>query len=129
AARVEPVDSLWRPLCLLLAGVAAYLQGDRAGAEPQLEEAARLSGSRAPALTSLCLSQRAMIAIERDDWQLADELIDRARALLEEWGLRRDPLSALAYAAAAAAGARQRRIDEAKDDLRRGIELLAALGE
>src|SRR5205085_261488 len=31
AADREPLDSLWRPLCLLLAGVAAYLQGDRAG--------------------------------------------------------------------------------------------------
>jgi LuxR family maltose regulon positive regulatory protein len=109
--------------------VAAYLQGDRSGAEQRLDEAARLSGSRAPALTSLSISQRAMIAIEQEDWERAEELTDRARTLLEEWGLRRDPLSAFTYAAAAAAQARRRRIDEAKHDLRRGIELLAALGE
>lgn len=129
AARSEPVDSLWRPLCFLLAGVAAYLQGDRAGAQPRLDEAVKLSGSRAPALTSLCIAQRAMIAIEQEDWELADELTERARTLLEEWGLGRDPLSAFTYAAAAAAKARQRRIDEAKHDLRLGVELLAALGE
>jgi LuxR family maltose regulon positive regulatory protein len=129
AARSEPVDSLWRPFCLVLVGVAAYLQGDRSGAELRLDEAARLSGSRAPALTALSDSQRAMIAIEQEDWELADELTERARALLEEWGLQRDPLSAFTYAAAAASEARQRRIDEAKHDLRRGIELLAALGE
>jgi LuxR family maltose regulon positive regulatory protein len=128
-ARSEPVDSLWRPVCLLLAGVAAYLQGDRSTAEPRLDEAARLSGSRAPALTSLSISQRAIIALEREDWELAEELTERARAFLEEWGLRRDPLSAFTYAAAAAAQARRRRIDEAKRHLRRGIELLAALGE
>lgn len=129
AARSEAVDSLWRPLCLLLAGVAAYLQGDRSGAERHLDEGARLSGTRAPALTALSISQRAMIAIEQEDWELAEELTGRARALIEEWGLRRDPLSAFSYAAAAAAQARRRRIDEAKHDLRRGIELLAALGE
>lgn len=129
AAHSEPVDSLWRPVCLLLAGVAAYLQGDRSQAEPRLQEAARLSGSRAPALTSLCVSQRAMIAIEQEDWELADELTERAKALLEEWGLKRDPLSAFTRAAAAATEARQRRIDEAKHDLRQGIELLAGLGE
>jgi LuxR family transcriptional regulator, maltose regulon positive regulatory protein len=88
-----------------------------------------LSGSRAPVLTSLSVSQRALIAIEREDWELADELTGRARTLLEEWGLRGDPLSAFTYAASAAVKARQRRIDEAKHDLRRGIELLAALGE
>lgn len=129
AVRSEPVDSLWRPVGLLLAGVAAYLQGDRCTAEPRLDEAARLSGSRAPALTALSISQRAMIAIEHEDWELAEELTERAQALLEEWGLRRDPLSAFTYAAAAASQARQRRIDEAKHHLRRGIELLAALGE
>jgi LuxR family maltose regulon positive regulatory protein len=88
-----------------------------------------LSGSRAPALTSLSISQRAMIAIEQEDWERAEELTERARALLEEWGLQGDPLSAFTYAAAAAAQARRRRIDEAKHDLRRGIELLTALGE
>ena len=129
SARSEPVDSLWRPFCLLLAGVADYLQGDRSGAEPRLDEAARLSGSRAPVLTSLCMAQRAMMAIEGEDWELADELIERAQVLLEEWGLTRDPLTAFTHAAAAAAEARQRRIDEAKRDLRRGVELLAALGE
>ncbi len=129
AADSEGLDSLWRPFCLLLAGVAAYLQGDRSRAEKRLNEAARLSGSRAPALTALSISQCAMIAIEREDWERAEELTERARALLEEWGLRSDPLSAFTYAAAAAAQARRRRIDEAKQHLRRGIELLAALGE
>jgi LuxR family transcriptional regulator, maltose regulon positive regulatory protein len=128
AAGLEPQDSLWRPLCLLLEGVAHYLQGDRAAAELELDGSIRLSGNSAPQITSLCLAQRAMVAIEREDWDLATELTDRATMVVEEWGLKGDPLSALTFAAAAASRSRAGRIDEAKRDLRQGIDLLAALG-
>ena len=129
AAESEPEHSPWRPVCLMLKAVAVHLQGDRAGAELVLEEGIRLSGSGYPSVTSLCLAQRAMIAIEREDWELASELTDRAAMVVEEWGLTMEPLSAIVFAAAAASRAHHGRIDEAKHDLRRGIDLLAALGD
>jgi LuxR family transcriptional regulator, maltose regulon positive regulatory protein len=129
AAEGEPEDSLWRPLCLLLGGVASYLQGDREAAERVLDEGIRLSGNSAPSVGALCLAQRAMLAIEREDWELASDLTDCATIVVEEWTLTDDPLCAFVFAAAAASRAHQGRIDEAKGDLRRGIDLLAALGD
>jgi LuxR family transcriptional regulator, maltose regulon positive regulatory protein len=125
----EPENSPWRSLCLLLAGADMHLRGDRAGAERALEESVRLNGNHAPSLASMCLSQRAMIAIERQDFDLAAELTDLAVAMAEEWDLADEPLSAIVFAAAAASRAHQGRIDEAKHDLRLGIDLLASLGD
>jgi LuxR family maltose regulon positive regulatory protein len=129
AAVSEPADSLWRPLCLLLGGVASYLRCDRDAGELQLDECARLSGDLAPNVTSLALAQLAMIALDREDWELAAELSDRATIVAEEWDLKQDPLSAIVFAAAAASRAHGGRIDEAKRDLRHGIDLLTALGD
>jgi LuxR family maltose regulon positive regulatory protein len=129
AVRSERGDSPWRPVCVLLGAIASYLQGDRDAAEPLLDEAIMLSGNRSPILTSLGLAQRAMIAIEREDWELAAELTDRAMVVVEEWDLTTVPLSALAFAAAAASRAHDGRIDEAKRDLRHGVDLLTALGD
>jgi LuxR family maltose regulon positive regulatory protein len=129
AAKGEPATSPWRALCQLVAGIGLHLRGERDGAEVVLDRAARLSGSATPALTCLGLAQRAMIAIERQDWEVAAEVTDRAAMMIEEWGLKDDPLSALTFAAAAATRAHAGRIDEAKHDLRRGVDLLAAMGE
>jgi LuxR family maltose regulon positive regulatory protein len=129
AAEREAEDSLWRPFCLLLRGVALYLQEDRSGADLACHEAIRLSGNDAPVLAALGLAQRGMIALEARDWELASELTDRATMVVEEWELAETPLSALAFAAAAASRAHEGRIDEAKLDLRRGIDRLAALGD
>jgi LuxR family transcriptional regulator, maltose regulon positive regulatory protein len=129
AVSSQPGDSPWRPVCVLLAAIASYLQGDRDVAEPRLDEAIRLSGNSTPIVTSLGLAQRAMIAIEREDWELATELTDRNAMVVEEWDLTAAPLSAIAFAAAAASRAHDGRIDEAKRDLRHGIDLLTALGD
>jgi LuxR family transcriptional regulator, maltose regulon positive regulatory protein len=128
AAESEPEGSPWRPICLLLRAVAMHLQGNRAAAERVLDEGVRLSGNAAPSVTAMCLAQRAMIALEREDWELAAELTDRAVSVVEEWQLASEPLSAVVFAAAAASRAHGGQIDEAKRDLRRGIDLLATLG-
>jgi LuxR family transcriptional regulator, maltose regulon positive regulatory protein len=129
AAESEPEDSPWRGVCLLLRAVATYLRGDRASAERQLDECIRLNSAGVPAFAALCLAQRAIVAVESEDWDLAAELTDRAAMLVEEWGLTSDPLSALTFAAAAASRAHHGRIDEAKRDLRRGSDLLASVGD
>jgi LuxR family maltose regulon positive regulatory protein len=123
------VASPWASTCRFVAGVAAYLRADHEQARSSLEDAVALAGRGQATIPSLCLAQLAMAAIEDKDWDLASELTDRGRALLVEHGLQRDPLSALVFAASAAARARQGRSDEAKHDLHHGIELLTRLGD
>jgi LuxR family maltose regulon positive regulatory protein len=88
-----------------------------------------MSAAAEPTVTSLCLAQAAMIAIEDQDWEGATELTDRSRQVIDERGLAGYPITALAFAASAAVRAHHGRVDEAKQDLRAGIDLLAALGD
>jgi LuxR family transcriptional regulator, maltose regulon positive regulatory protein len=129
ACGLEPEDGPWRPIYLLLRGTALHLGGDRAGAARILDEGADLSAAAAPSAMSLCLAQAAMIAIEGQDWDRAAELTDRAGKVIEERGLAGYPICALAFAASAATRAHHGRVDEAKRDLRSGIELLTSLGD
>jgi LuxR family maltose regulon positive regulatory protein len=122
----EPDHSHWRPICCLLRGIAAYLVGDRSAARQSLHEGGQ---GNVPIVSSLCLTQLAIVAIEEDDCQAADELAERAMKLVEPRLLRTHPLAALVFATAAATRARQGRIDEAKRDLDHGSGLLAALGD
>ena len=129
ALATEPQDSPWRPIWLFVRGTASHLVGDRDGATPLLEQGADLSVAAAPTVACLCMAQAAMIAIEEEDWERAAELTDRSRQVLEERGLGDYPISALVLAASSAVRAHHGRVDEAKQDLRRGIDLLAALGD
>jgi LuxR family maltose regulon positive regulatory protein len=129
AAKSEPEDSLWRPMCSFLAGVGRHLQGERVAAEFLLDEAIGLCGSGAPTLVSICLAQRAMIAIESEDWELAADLTDRAVLVVQEWSLEADPLMAIVFSCSAASRAHHGRADEAKRDLHRGVDLLAELAD
>ena len=126
ARRALPANDPWRPACVWLEGVAAHLDAtDRAGAARLLEQAAELAGRSFPAVTTLAVAQRTMIAMEDRDWDLAAELADETTALIGEC---RPPLpiEALALAAAAAAHARQGRADEAKQEV---LCVTAALAE
>ncbi len=129
ACAIEPEDSPWRSIYLLLRGTGLHLTGDRAGAMRLLDEGADLSAATAPSVMSLCLAQAAMIAIEQQDWDMAGELTDRAGRVIEQSGLAGYPICALAFAASAATRAHHGRVDEAKRDLRSGIELLTLLGD
>jgi len=129
ACASEPRDSAWRPICLLLQGVADHLSGDREAAEVQLEAAFHHSAVTAPHVAALCAAQLAIIAIEREDWETAAELADRAVALVDRHRLGAYPTMALVFAACAAARAHERRVDEAKRDLLRCAQLLSMLGD
>lgn len=129
ACALEPRDSPWLPIYLFLHGTALHLSGERDTGSRELAEAADLSAAAAPSVMSMCLAQAAMIAIEQRDWAAAADLTDRARRVIEERGLRNCPFSALALSASAAVRAYEGRADEAKDDLRRGTQLLADLGD
>jgi LuxR family maltose regulon positive regulatory protein len=120
--------SAWQPLLCFLHGTAAHLLS-ASEADALLEEGAQLGAIPAPAITALCLAQRTMLALERGAFQDADELADEALEVVLDHGLAFWPPSALVFAAAAAARARQGRADEAKHDLRQASELLTRLGE
>jgi LuxR family maltose regulon positive regulatory protein len=129
AYRLEADDSPWRPLTCLLRGVAEQLLGKLDAGVVMLRQGAELGEVSAPTVASLCLAVAAMIALEREDWDSAGELVDRMGGLLRTEGLDGYPPSALAFAASAAVRAHEGRADEAKHDLRRGIDLLAELGD
>jgi LuxR family maltose regulon positive regulatory protein len=122
-------DSLWRVTCCLLRGAANYLAGERAAAAGLLDEGIDLGGAAAPLATALCLAQRAMLAIEQDEWDQVGELADRAEALVARFDLARDPMVALVQAVSAAAAAHAGRADEAKRVLRDGHDQLVTLGD
>jgi LuxR family transcriptional regulator, maltose regulon positive regulatory protein len=129
ACALESPDSAWRPIYLFLHGTALHLGGDGPAGNRVLAEAADLSAAVAPSVMSMCLAQAAMIAIEQRDWEAAADLTDRAGNVIAERGLEDYPVSALAFAASAAVRAHEGRADQAKQDLRRGTDLLAALGD
>lgn len=129
AYELESEDSPWRPYCRLVAGVAGHLAGDHVPAARKLEEGAAIGSATVPGIASLCLAQLAMLSIERDDWDTAAEVADRALAIAGSPGLVASPISALVFAAAAATEAHRGHVDAAKRDLRHGTELLAALGD
>ena len=125
----ERADSAWRPVLCLLRGVAEHLVGERAASREMLEQGADLSAATAPSVASLCIAVDIMLAIEEEDWERAAELADRVGRILEGERLSAYPISALVFAASAAVRAHQGRVDEAKHDLRCGVELLAVLGD
>jgi len=78
AYQLEPAGSPWRPLACLLSGIALHLGGDREAARRELEEGADHAAGAAPSVTSLCLAECAVIALEEKDWDTAAELSDSA---------------------------------------------------
>jgi LuxR family maltose regulon positive regulatory protein len=126
---LEPPGSQWRPHCGLLSGIATYLAGDLDAATELIDEARELAGRSCPSIAAQSLAQRAMIAIEREEWHLAAELSDGAAAIVADRQLEHEPLVALVFAACAAARAHEGRLDEAKADVHAGVDLLATLGE
>lgn len=129
AYQSERDDSPWRPVLCLLRGVAEHLLGDPEASTAALQRGIDLSAATAPSVASLCIAVSVMVAVEQEDWDTAAELTDRADGLIGEERLAEYPVSALVFAASAAVRAHQGRVDEAKRDLRRGIDLLAELGD
>jgi LuxR family transcriptional regulator, maltose regulon positive regulatory protein len=127
AAALAPDDGPCRALACLVAGVAAHLVGDRTTAAAELAEGVRRSAVTAPALHALCLTQLAILAQERDDWEDAAGLLARAHAQVDRFGLAAGPASALVFAASAYVGAHRGRVAQARTDLQEAARLAAQL--
>ena len=127
AASAQSGEAPWHALCSLVAGTAARLVGDAAGAVVRLEEGARRAAVSAPHVHALCLAELAVLALERDDWEEAAALVTRARAQVDRYGLDDYGTTALVFAASAAVRAHRGRIDDAGHDLREAVRLQATL--
>jgi LuxR family transcriptional regulator, maltose regulon positive regulatory protein len=119
--------SPWRSLCCLVSGVAARLLGSSIDAAPRLEDGARRAAVSAPHLHALCLGELAVLALERDDWDGAEEVVTRARRQLDRHGLARFGTAALVFAASAVVRGQRGRIGAAQDDLAEAVRLQATL--
>jgi LuxR family maltose regulon positive regulatory protein len=125
AAEMLPDDSPWMSMCRLIEGVGLHLRGLREEAREKLVDGARRGAVGAPNVQVLCLSQMALLAIEEDDWTLAEMLASQA----DRSGLGDYPMMALALAVSALVRSRTGRVEEAAADLRRGSALLDRLEE
>jgi LuxR family transcriptional regulator, maltose regulon positive regulatory protein len=129
AAQLLPDESPWLSMCCLLDGVGLHLRGLREDARDRLTEGARRGAVGAPNMQVLCLAQLSLIAIEEDDWQLAEVLAFQARAQVERSGLGDYPSQALALAVSALVHAHVGQVEKAAADLRFGTRLLEELDE
>jgi LuxR family transcriptional regulator, maltose regulon positive regulatory protein len=127
AAELLPAESPWMSMCRLIEGVGLHLQGRRLEAKEKLADGARRGAVGAPNVQVLCLSQLALLAIEADDWTLAEMLASQARAQLDRSGIDEYPMMALALAVSAVVRSRTGRLEAAAADLRQGRALLERL--
>jgi LuxR family transcriptional regulator, maltose regulon positive regulatory protein len=119
-------DSPWRADCCFLQGVARLLIGKGRAAARFLEEGAARGASLVPDMESLCLAQLAVLALEDAESELAEELAQRARGVIEGRDLRERPTLALVFAVSAAASVSGRRMDEAHADVATCSTVIAA---
>lgn len=129
AAEMLPPDSAWMSLCRLIEGVGLHLQGSRSAAREKLVDGARRGAVGAPNVQVLCLSQMALLAIEEDDWTLADMLASQARAQIDRSGLGDYPMMAISLSVSALVRSRTGRLEGAAADLRQGVALLEQLDQ
>ncbi len=127
AAELLPDHSPWRATCCFLCGSADLLRGNRVDARRHLEEGVDRGAVAAPDVAARCLAQLASIAIDNEEWESAEDLAERALKMTERHHLDDGPTSALVYAVAAAVGAHEGLIVEAKRDLRHCGDLLREL--
>ena len=129
AARLLPDESPWLSMCCLLDGVGLHLRGFREEARKRLADGARRGSVGAPNIQVLCLAQLSLLAIEEDDWQVAETLASQARAQVERSGLGDYSIMALGVAVSAAVCFHLGKVDKAAADLRLGMRLLAKVDD
>jgi LuxR family maltose regulon positive regulatory protein len=124
AYELDAEDSPWRSMDRLLEGTACHLLGARERAQALLQEGSRRGVVAAPSINALCLSQLALLALERDDWAKATELAARARLQIERSRLGEYATMSLVLAVAALTQAQRGRFEAAKDDGDDAVRLL-----
>jgi LuxR family transcriptional regulator, maltose regulon positive regulatory protein len=83
AARLFAAESVWEPAAALMQGVAQVLSGDLDGGDASLEDAASIRKvTAAPGVVEVALCERSLVAMARGDWNRAEVLAARARAVV-----------------------------------------------
>ena len=128
AVRDLGAASAWRPTALLLLGVAQLLHGEHACSEESLADATEAAESAgATDIRIVALVEQSMLAAARGNEAEADALVAHARAMIDEGRLGEEPVSAIAFAAAARAGLRRGNLAEASADLQKAEALAPQL--
>jgi LuxR family transcriptional regulator, maltose regulon positive regulatory protein len=122
-AGLDP-DSPWRPTALLMEGISHLLDGQADLADPILARAADIAEEQgATPAASAALGERAVIAMERQQWDEAGRLSDRAVAALRAGRLHDYAMAAFVHAVAARAVLHQGDGGRARDHLTRAANL------
>jgi LuxR family maltose regulon positive regulatory protein len=123
AAGLAP-GSPWWATALLLQGVADVLAGETGRADPLLAHAAEVAiHVGALPTAAAALAQRALVAIDRHDWTLAETLAERALRITRAGQLNDYEMSPLIHTVAARAALHRGDIPRAQDHLARAVRL------
>jgi LuxR family transcriptional regulator, maltose regulon positive regulatory protein len=87
AARRCAAAGIAPPVTALLQGVARVLSGDLDGGDAFFEDAVSMRESGAPDVLAEAVSERALLAITRGEWSLAEALAGQAAAVLGQAGI------------------------------------------
>jgi LuxR family maltose regulon positive regulatory protein len=123
----EAENSVWRPFCAFLQGVAQHLLGEPDRARAKLEEARQGSGLAQANVHAWTLAQLAILEVSVGRWETARELAERARIDVERHGLQEYVPAAAVYAVSALTCAHSRQPAEARRDATKAARLLAML--
>jgi LuxR family transcriptional regulator, maltose regulon positive regulatory protein len=120
ALRTIAPASGWRPTALFLLGMSHRLGGSIDEADSLFadaaEEAHRLGS---PQGSVSIVSERVLIAIERQDWEEAERLAERARALVSRFRVEDEVIATLLYAASARIAQHRGDVISARENLAR----------
>ncbi|MPY92098.1 MAG: hypothetical protein GEV08_03240, partial [Acidimicrobiia bacterium] len=105
----------WRIMCSLLLGAGEFMGGDDEQAAAHFEDG-RAGAAEFPNIMALCLAHRALVHVERDEWEEATDLARRGRDVLAEHGIEDVPNLFLVTAASCLVEARAGRVAEARAD-------------
>jgi LuxR family maltose regulon positive regulatory protein len=117
-------DDPWRATALLMEGIANLLDGQAELADPILGRAAEVADrlGAAPA-ASAALGERALIAMERRQWEEAGRLAERAVAVLRAGHLEDYAMAAFVHTVAARAALHLRDPARAREHLAEAVRL------
>jgi LuxR family maltose regulon positive regulatory protein len=116
--------SRWRPPALFLKGVVWVLVGEPNRADPVLahtvEVATKVGGLP---IASVALAERAIVAMQQQNWKRAATLAEQATSVVEAGHLDNYIMSALVYAVAARTALHQGEVSRAHQQLARAARL------
>jgi LuxR family maltose regulon positive regulatory protein len=128
AVRTLARDSAWHPLAVVIMGIAEVLGGAPEKADDlfadAVEEARHLT---APDMLPIALAERALIAIDREEWVRADGYAEHAVWAASRSRLEDSAINGLVYAVAARTALRSGRAASAQDQLAHAQRLLPQL--